>query len=110
MLTMHNICPLHLCVRQGMSYGVTFINPLRKSGGKDTQHKALSRIGFPYSYVVDLSNTTQVIQAAKWASFYRFSSYVPPQFRIESVVNRMCTILEDEALCISPNEYFGNEL
>jgi hypothetical protein len=93
----------------GMSYGVTFLNPLRKSGSDITQHKTLSRLGFPYTYVVDLSNTSQVVQAAEWASRYRFSSYVPPQYRVESLVNRMCIIVEDDSLCLCPNKLFGGQ-
>jgi hypothetical protein len=91
----------------GMSYGVTFLNPLRKSDSEDTQHKTLSRLGFPYTYVIDLDNKTQVVQAAKWASEYRFSSYVPPQYRVESLINRMCTIVEDDTLCLCPNRHFS---
>ncbi len=83
----------------GMSYGVAFLNPLRESGGRNTQHKALSRIGFPYTYVVDLKNISQVVQSAEWASRYRFHSYVPPQYRIDSVVSRICTVLEEDSLC-----------
>ncbi len=83
----------------GLSYGVAFLNPLRKSQLKYTQHKALARLGFPYTYVVDLENITQVIQAAEWASKYRFLSYVPPQYRVESLVNRMCAMLEDDTFC-----------
>lgn len=84
----------------GLSYGVAFLNPLRKTGGGDTQHKALSRLGFPYTYIVDLSNHTQVVQSAEWASKYRFNSYVPPQYRIESLIDRMCGILEDDSFCL----------
>jgi len=92
-----------------ISYGVTFLNPLRKSGGRDTQHKALSRLGFPYTYAVDLGNKTQVVQAAEWASKYRFSSYVPPQFGVESLVSRMCSLVEDDSLCLCPNLKFCSE-
>ena len=84
----------------GMSYGVAFLNPLRQSGGTHTQHRALSRIGFPYTYVIDLRNTTQVLQAAEWSSKYRFNSYVPPQYRVDSVVNRICGVIEEDSLCL----------
>lgn len=93
----------------GLSYGVSFLNPLRKRNGVDTQHKTLSRLGFPYTYTVDLDNVTQVVQAAEWASKYRFASYVPPQYRVESLVNRMCTVIEDDALCLCPNRSFSSE-
>ena len=83
----------------GLSYGVTFLNPLREIGSSDTQHKALARLGFPYTYIVDLSNSRQVVQAAKWASKFRFTSYVPPQFRVESLADRMCTVVEDDSFC-----------
>jgi hypothetical protein len=83
----------------GLSYGVTFLNPLRTSGGKNTQHKSLSRLGFPYVYTIDLNNHTGVLQAAEWASRFRFHSYVPPQYRVSSVVDRICNILENDTPC-----------
>lgn len=93
----------------GLSYGVTFLNPLRKSGGDDTQHKALSRLGFPYTYVVDLSNSTQVVQAAEWACKFRFTSYVPPQNRVDSLVDRMCTVIEDDSFCLNLDDMLTSE-
>ena len=69
----------------GMSYGVTFINLLRKGSKVWTQHKAMSRIGFPYTYIVELENITRVVEAAERSFRYRFSSYVPPPHRVKSV-------------------------
>ena len=66
-------------------------------------------VGMPYSYVVDLDNTKQVVQAAEWATQYRFSSFVPAQFRVESLVDRICSLVEDESLCVCPNPLFGTE-
>ena len=59
----HATNPLHLIQGSpsplvGMSYGVTFLNPVCGEWKHGTQHTALSRIGFPYSYVVDLDNKT----------------------------------------------------
>ena len=94
----------------GMSYGVAFLNPLREANGVWPQHKAMSRIGFPYSYVVDLENITSVVQAAELSYKYRFSSYVPPSYRIKSLVDRMRRLLEDDSFCtcskkLLPKEY-----
>jgi hypothetical protein len=77
-----------------LSYGVTFLNPLRDDDPQFPQHKILSRLGFPYSYVVDLKNITNVLEAAEWSVKHRFHSYVPPNFRFESIVDRMCNLLE----------------
>ena len=87
----------------GMSYGVTFLNPLREGSRLWTQHKAMSRMGFPYTYVVDLENITSVVEAAEWSFRYRFSSYVPPSYRVQSLLHRMRVLLEDDSSCISPN-------
>ena len=86
----------------GISNGVTFLNPLREEKGKVAQHKALSKIGFPYSYVVDLGNVTDVVGAAEMAHTFRFPSYVPPSFRPYSLVDRMCSLLEDSSPCSIP--------
>jgi hypothetical protein len=94
----------------GLSYGVSFLNPIREEGESNyTQHKALSRLGMPYVYNVNLTNHDGVVQAAEWASQYRFSSYVPAEFRVNSLVDRMCAMLEDDALCICPNPQFGDD-
>ncbi len=91
-----------------MSFGVTFLNPVYKEDANHTQHKALSRIGFPYSYVVDLDNVTNVVHAAEQSYKYRFSSYVPPSYRVESVVNRMRSLLEDDSFCSLPRVTYTN--
>jgi len=62
----------------------------------------------PYVYTVDLDNIEGVVQAAEWASTYRFPSFVPPEFRVNSVMDRMCALLEDDALCLCPNPLFGD--
>jgi len=77
-----------------LSYGVTFLNPLRDDDLHFAQHKLLSRLGFPYTYVIDLHNVTSVLEAAEWSAKYRFESYIPPNFRIASLVDRMCDVLE----------------
>jgi hypothetical protein len=91
-----------------MSYGVTFLNPLRQENGVWPQHKAMSRIGFPYTYVVDLENITSVVQAAEWSHKYRFTSYVPPSYRVKSLVYRMRRLLEDDSFCTCSKEFFPN--
>ena len=91
-----------------MSFGVTFLNPVYEKDANHTQHKALSRIGFPYSYVVDLDNVTNVVHAAELSYKYRFSSYVPPSYRVESVVNRMRSLLEDDSFCSLPRATYTN--
>jgi len=63
----------------------------------------------PYVYNVDLSDVESVVQAAEWAVKYRFSSYVPSEFRVGALVDRMCALLEDDALCMCPNPIFGDE-
>jgi hypothetical protein len=94
----------------GLSYGVSFLNPIREDGEADyTQHKALSRLGMPYVYNINLTDHDTVVQAATWATIYRFSSYVPADFRVESLVDRMCALLEDDALCSCPNPLFGDD-
>ena len=94
----------------GLSYGVSFLNPIRGDGEANyTQHKALSRLGMPYVYNVNLTDHDGVVQAAEWASRYRFSSYVPAEFRVGSLVDRMCSLLEDDALCMCPNPLFGDD-
>jgi len=87
----------------GMSYGVTFLNPLRKGSKVWTQHKAMSRIGFPYAYIVELENITRVVEAAEWSFRHRFSSYVPPPHRVKSLLHRMRFLLEDDSFCVSSN-------
>jgi len=62
----------------------------------------------PYVYNVNLTDHDGVVQAAEWASRYRFSSYVPAEFRVNSLVDRMCALLEDDSLCICPNPQFGD--
>jgi hypothetical protein len=63
----------------------------------------------PYVYNVNLTDHDGVVRAAQWASRYRFSSYVPHEFRVGSLVDRMCAVLEDDALCLCPNPLFGDE-
>lgn len=77
-----------------ISNGVTFLNPLRDEDTHFPQHKLLSHLGFPYTYVIDLDNVTSVLEAAEWSIKYRFHSYIPPNFRIASLVDRMCNLLE----------------
>ena len=58
---------------------------------------------------MNLTDHDGVVRAAQWASRYRFSSYVPHEFRVGSLVDRMCAVLEDDALCLCPNPLFGDE-
>jgi hypothetical protein len=81
---------------------VAFLNPLRENTRSWTQHKALSKIGYPYSYVVDLENTTNVVEAALYSYENRFESYVPPAHRINSLVDRLAMLLEDDSFCAYP--------
>ena len=63
----------------------------------------------PFVYTVNLTDHDSVVQAAEWASRYRFSSFVPADFGVESLVERMCAFIEDDALCLCPNPLFGDE-
>jgi hypothetical protein len=91
----------------GLSYGVSFLNPIKN--GENSQHGPLSRLGMPFVYTVNLTDHDGVVRAAEWASRYRFSSFVPADFGVDSLVERMCAFLEDDALCLCPNPLFGDE-
>lgn len=79
----------------GLSYGVTFLNPLRDTNSRWVQHKLLTRLGFPYTYIVNLQDISSVIEAADRSVKYRFEAYTPPNFRVASLIDRMCDLLED---------------
>jgi len=64
----------------------------------------------PYVYTVDLVDIEGVVRAATHASTYRFSSYVPPEFRVNTLIDRMCALIEDNALCSCPNPLFGDDM
>ena len=102
--------------------GVSFLNPIRGAIHANettfpldrgpqrgsTQNNALAMMGMPYVYNIHLSNITQVVAAANRAVRYRFSSHVPWEFQPKAMVSRVCTMLEDDALCICPNPIGGD--
>jgi Glycosyltransferase family 18 len=102
---------------EGLANGVAFLNPIAVGalpwnetsfplgsgpGWRATQHVPLSMVGMPYVYNVHLSNATQVVTAANHAVQYRFASFVPSDFRPLSMITRVCSMLEDDSLCLCP--------
>lgn len=115
---------------EGLAHGAAWLNPFRVQGPElevaqkalhnyplhwqdgsptllDTQHSPLSMLGMPYVYNIDLNNVTNVLEAARSAHKYRFSSYTPWEYRPEAMIARTCALLEDDALCQCPNPVFG---
>lgn len=108
----------------GLAHGVAFLNPYRgdmkvieedpmlqsfplKRSATTTQHDAIAMLGMPYVYNVNLRNISDVVAAAERAVRYRFASYTPWEFRPEAMVQRVCGMMEDDALCLCPNPVFG---
>jgi Glycosyltransferase family 18 len=114
---------------EGLAHGAAWLNPIRANGQNNskaihkalgdyplhwendspikTQHRPLSLLGMPYVYNIDLDNVTNVLEAANWAVQYRFSTYTPWEFRPNSMIDRVCALMEDESLCDCPNPIFG---
>ena len=80
------------------------MNPLREPNGTAAQHKAMSRFGAPYNYIVNLNNSTDVVNAAEKACSHPFSAYAPPSFRVASLVDRMCSLVEDDSFIAISSE------
>lgn len=110
---------------EGLANGVAFLNPIRNDSRAipanettfpldkgphwgSTQNNALAMMGMPYVYNIHLGHTSQVVAAANRAVRYRFSSHVPWEFQPEAMVSRVCTMLEDDALCLCPNPIGGD--
>ena len=79
---------------EAMAAGVAFIGPLRY------QHKPLSRLGAPYSYDVNMSDPSSVVEAANMSVSSRFSSFIPPAMTRQAMIERTCAILADEQPCL----------
>ena len=105
---------------EGLAAGAAFLNPILNRtdaahygyvGGRtgvhavSSQHAAISMLGAPYVYNYDITDATALITAAERAVKYRFSSYVPSDFRIEGVASFVCAgLLESDAPCSCPIE------
>jgi Glycosyltransferase family 18 len=105
---------------EGLALGAAWLNPHRNEGPAtesflqqkviswtfpsplDTQHNPIALLGPPYVYNIHLNNITDVLQAANNAFRYRFSSYVPADFRPQAMIARVCTILDDDSICECP--------
>lgn len=99
---------------EGLANGVAFLNPILNShdGTHPAQHAPLMMLGSPYVYNVHLDNYTQVLAAAISAVDMRFASFVPPDYRVEALEARVCSILEDDALCgcSNPTDCLGSSV
>ena len=65
----------------------------------ETQHTPLTLLGAPYVYNIDLTYKDEVLQAANRAVRYRFSSYTPPELKPNAMIDRVCSIMEDNVPC-----------
>ena len=87
----------------GLSRGVAFLNPILPERNRDTrmrfQHPHLRSVGAPYVYNVAVTDVDSVLEAAESSARHRFSSYIPPNFRVSSMLDRVCTMLKDESMC-----------
>ncbi|KAJ1631867.1 hypothetical protein T492DRAFT_1143716 [Pavlovales sp. CCMP2436] len=87
---------------EALSAGVAFINPTLRghiAPGRVYQHDPISRLGPPYVFNVELSNTSSVIEAAELSARQRFDPYVPAEHTYEATVSRMCQWLSNEQSC-----------
>jgi len=82
-----------------LAKGVAFLNPSR---WRNWQHEPLTKVGEPFVYnVPDFTNVTDIVAKAEAAVEHRFASFVPKDFRVEEVVDHVCTMLKSNGICSS---------
>ena len=82
-----------------LANGVAFLNPIREN---IWQHEPLTKVGEPYVYnVPNFTNVTDIVATAEATVEDRFASFVPEDFRVEAVVDRVCTMLKINGICSS---------
>ena len=88
-----------------LAHGAAILDPIITNSKSHHTTKLFQR-SKPYVYSFEISNVETALLAAEWAVENEFISYIPPDLRTGTMNDRVCALLEDDALCTCPNPTF----